>query len=86
MSDGSRGTIRIIVRNSLSEARTVVLEPWSGQYTLPANHAYEIVAYGDLSLPIELELFDDQLIVHSLDSAGAMLRIFANGIEIVRSE
>lgn len=86
MPDSSQGRVTLVLRNSLATSRIVVLEPWSGQYTLNPEETLQIVAAGDVRLPLEVELFESQIIVHSFDSEGATMRIFSNGVEIERSE
>jgi hypothetical protein len=86
MSREAQGRITVRIRNSLRMPRIVVLEPWSSQHTLASEQAFDIVADGDLSLPIEVELFEDTIIVHGLDSAGSTLRVFSDGVELDKSE
>lgn len=79
MSALRAGRIKLKLKNSLATPRTVVLEPWTTEYVLAPGRTFEIVAEGDLSYPVEIELFEEQVIVYSLDSEGAMLRVFENG-------
>lgn len=78
--------VKIRLTNSLATPRVVVLEPWAGEYTLAPGRNFDILAEGDLSLPLEVEFTDDRVIIYAADSEGAMLRIFSDGIEILRSE
>jgi len=64
----------------------VVLEPRTGEYTLRHGKSFEVIAEGDLLLPLEVELIDDRLVVYAFDSAGALLRIFQDGTELLTSE
>jgi hypothetical protein len=80
------GKVTLKITNRLDAPRVVVLEPWTGEYTLQPGETFEIVAEGDLEYPLELEVIDERLVVYSFDSAGALLTIFQNGKEILRSE
>jgi hypothetical protein len=84
MSEISRVKVRLT--NSLPTPRTVVLEPWTGEYTLQPGKTFDIVAEGDLEYPLAIEIIEDRLVVYAFDSAGAMLTIFADGKELTRSE
>lgn len=84
MSRNTRVTLRLT--NSLEIARTVVLEPWTGEYTLRPGKAFDIVAEGDVAFPLQVELSDDRVIVHCFDSAGAEMSIFQDGQELTTSE
>jgi hypothetical protein len=72
--------------NSLGVARTVVLEPWTGEYTLLPGKAFDIIAEGDVALPLQVELSDERVIVYCFDSAGAQMSIFQDGQELKTSE
>lgn len=82
----AQGTVTLKLTNSLGSARVVVLEPWTGEYTLDSGKSLEVIADGDMSLPLEIELVDDRIVVYAFDSAGAILRIFQDGKELLRSE
>jgi hypothetical protein len=64
----------------------VVLEPWTGEYTLHPGKSFDIVAEGDFNYPLEIEVVEHRLVVYATDTAGALLRIFADGEELTRSE
>jgi hypothetical protein len=80
------GKVTLKLTNRLDVPRLVVLEPWTGEYTLQPGRTFEIVAEGDLECPLEVEVIDERVVIYSLDSAGAMLTIFQDGKEILRSE
>lgn len=80
------GRVTLKLTNRLNAPRVVVLEPWTGEYTLEPGMTFEIVAEGDLECPLEVEVVEDRLVVYSFDSAGALLTIFKDGKEIPRSE
>jgi hypothetical protein len=80
------GKITLKLTNSLDRPRIVVLEPWTGEYTLRPGTSFEIVAEGNLEYPLEMEIVDDRILVYSFDSEGAMLTIFQDGKELLRSE
>ena len=78
-----RFTLRLT--NHLDSPRTVVLEPWTGEYRLPPGVPLDILVEGEPSTPLEIELDGDYLIVNSFDSAGALLTAYRAGKEL-RSE
>ncbi len=78
--------VTLKLTNSLDRPRTVVLEPWTGEYTLRPGTCVEIVAEGSLDYPLEVELVDDRVVIYAFDSEGAMLTIFQDGKELLRSE
>jgi hypothetical protein len=82
VSTPREGRIRLKLKNTLGAARTVVLEPWTTEYVLGPGRTFEILAQGDLTYPLEIELFEEQVIVYSLDSEGAILTVFENGREL----
>lgn len=72
----SSGRVTLELRNSSWAPRTVVLEPWTGEYTLPPCETVEIVAEGDLACPLEIETVGERIIVYAFDSEGATLHKF----------
>lgn len=80
------GKVTLKLTNSLDRPRIVVLEPWTGEYTLRPGTSFEIVAEGNLEYPLEMEIVDDRILVYAFDSEGAMLTIFQDGKELLRSE
>ncbi|CAN5821445.1 hypothetical protein BH11GEM2_BH11GEM2_05730 [soil metagenome] len=80
------GKVTLRLSNNLDVARTVVIEPWTGEYTLRPGKAFDIVAEGDLGYPLQLELSEDRIIVYCFDSEGAQMSIFQDGSEIKSSE
>jgi hypothetical protein len=86
MGDPKNGRVTLRLTNRLSAPRTVVLEPWTGEYTLEPGKTFEIVAEGDITYPLEVEVSDDRFVVYAFDSAGAMLTVFADGKELTTSE
>jgi hypothetical protein len=84
MSDEGRVVVRLT--NSLPESRTVVLEPWTGEYKLPSGETLELVAQGNRDKPLEVELVDGRIIVYCFGSEGAQMWIFRDGKELTASE
>lgn len=78
--------VTLHLTNSLDTPRTVVLEPWTGEYTLRPDRSFDIVAEGNSEHPLQIELSDDRVIVSCFDSAGAQMSIFQDGVELKRSE
>jgi len=78
--------VTLQLTNNLGTARTVVLEPWTGQYTLQTGETFDIVAEGDLAYPLKVELIEDRVIVYCFDSEGAQMTIFNDGKELKTSE
>jgi hypothetical protein len=65
--------VTVQVTNSLNVARKIVLEPWTTECWLNPGGVAHILVEGDPKHPLGLELFQDQVIVHALDSEGARL-------------
>ena len=82
----SDSRMRLKLTNSLDRPRIVVLEPWTGEYTLKPGKSFEIIAEGDMAQPLEIELVEDRIVVYAFDTAGAMLTIFEDGKERLQSE
>lgn len=78
----TKGKVTLRLTNSSEVAKIIVLEPWAGEYTLPPGKSYEIVASGDLQDPLEIEMINDDIVIYSFDSAGAMLTIYSDGKEL----
>jgi hypothetical protein len=72
-------SISIKLTNRLSTLYKIMLEPWTGVYTLESGKSFDIVAEGDITLPLEVEVCDDRLILTAFDSAGALLTVFQDG-------
>lgn len=86
MANDTTGRVTLRVRNGRPTPCTVVLEPWTGEYTLYPGKTFDVVAEGDLAHPLEVDLLDGRLIVSCFDSAGASMTIFQDGKELIRSE
>lgn len=71
------GTVTLRLRNSLDAPRTVFLEPWTDEYALNPGQTCDIVAEGDLSLPLEVEVDAERIVVHCFDSKGAFMRVLS---------
>jgi hypothetical protein len=69
------GKVTLRLTNRLNEPRTLILEPWTTEYTLQAGDSIEILAEGDLSLPLEVEVDSTQWTLYSFDSKGALLTV-----------
>lgn len=76
------GRITLRLRNSLTGPRTLILEPWTTEYTISPGRAYDIIAEGNLSLPLEVELADDAVTIYAFDSSDAMLTVLEDGKEL----
>ena len=80
-----RLTFTVRITNNTSEAKTVVLEPWTGEYRLPPGVPLDIVVEGTPSTPLEIEVEDERIVVTSFDTMDAMLTAYRAGKEL-RSE
>jgi hypothetical protein len=83
---GKNAKVKLQLTNKLGAARTVVLEPWTGEYTLRPGETFDIVAEGDLAYPLQVELSEGRVTFYCFDSAGAQMSIFSNGKELKNSE
>ena len=78
-----RFTLRLT--NRLATPRTVVLEPWTGEYRLGAGEQLDIVVEGAPQTPLEVELHGDRVAIYAFDTTDAMLTAYRGGEEL-RSE
>jgi len=69
------GHVTLRLTNHLSHPRTLILEPWTTEYTLQAGDSIEILAEGDVSLPLEVEVANNSWTLHCFDSQGALLTV-----------
>jgi hypothetical protein len=60
-----------------------MIEPWTTEYTLMPLRSYEIVAEGDVSLPVRIELTREGVTVCSLDSEGAVIFVLDGDREAI---
>jgi hypothetical protein len=79
VSSKHSGRVTLKVTNRLEEARVLIIEPWATEYMLPAGSSFDVIAEGDLALPLEVEVADDRITVYAFDSAGALLTVLDNG-------
>jgi hypothetical protein len=80
-----RITFTVRLTNNTLRARTVILEPWTGQYRLQPGIPLDLVVEGTPSTPLEIEVEEDRIIVTSFDTTDAMLTAYREGKEL-RSE
>lgn len=85
MQSESRVRFTLRLTNRLAEPRTVVLEPWTGEYRLAAGAQLEVVVEGTPRTPLEVELNGDRITLYAFDIADAMLTAYRDGREL-RSE
>ncbi|GHG75924.1 hypothetical protein [Comamonas sp. JC664] len=71
------GTVTLRLRNSLDASRIVFLEPWTDEYELKPGQTCDIVAEGDLSFPLEVEVDAERIVVYCFDSKGAYMRVLS---------
>ena len=82
----AKGQIRLQLVNTRSSDRTLMLEPWTTEYVLKPQTIYEIIAEGDTSLPIRIELTAEGITVGALDSEGAGMSILENGKRVASTQ
>lgn len=78
----SSGRITLKITNSLTSARLLMIEPWTGEYNLPPGKTLEVVAEGDLAYPLEVEVTEDRFIVYGFDTINSLLTVFDDGREL----
>lgn len=66
-------SFRLKIRNSLPNRRTLVLEPWTTEITIDPARIVTVVVEGGMGESLEVELFEDRVILYSFDSEGALL-------------
>ena len=71
--------------NRLDSARTVVLEPWTGEYVLGAGVQLDIAVKGTPTTPLEVELDGSRIIITGFDTTDSLLTAYRDGVEL-RSE
>jgi hypothetical protein len=76
---------RLRLVNRLDHSRTVVLEPWTGEYRLGAGEQLDIAVIGTPATPLEIELANDRIVVTAFDTDDALLTAYRDGVEL-RSE
>ena len=76
----ARFTIRMI--NKLSESTRLVIEPWGGEYDIPAGESLDLVAEGDRRHTIEIEVTSNRTVVSSLGSVGAKITVQKGGKQV----
>lgn len=83
----SESPVRFTLRltNRLAAARTVVLEPWTGEYRLEAGAKLDVVVEGTPRTPLEVEFDGDRITVYAFDTTDTMLTAYRDGREL-RSE
>jgi hypothetical protein len=69
----------LLLTNRLDVRRTVVLEPWTGEYHLDAGTQLQIVVEGTPKTPLEVELIEDRIVVYAFDTTKAMLTAHRDG-------
>ena len=69
------GMVTLRFTNRLEASQTLVLEPWTTEYTLKAGESIDIRAEGDVTLPLEVEVESGRWTLYSLDSKGALLTV-----------
>ena len=81
MKTASR-SVTLKVTNSLDSSRILMIEPWTVEYSLPPGKTLEVLAEGDLSFPLGIEIAEDRIIVHGFDTTDSMLTVFDSGREL----
>jgi hypothetical protein len=76
------GRVTLKVTDSLPSARLLMIEPWTGEYDLPPGKTLDVLAEGDLTYPLEIEVTEDRFILYGFDSVDSMLTVFDNGKEL----
>jgi hypothetical protein len=77
-----QGSCRFRIVNRRDATFVLVIEPWANEYPFPPGKTYELVVEGDVKKPFEVEWYEDRVVVYSIDTKGAMVRIFEDGREI----
>ena len=86
MATGRKGTMVLKFTNSLTQARTLILEPWTGEYSIAPGNSVELVAEGPPPQNFEIELLEDTVVVYALGGEGTDVRVFRDGEEVAKSE
>ena len=82
MTDPKRVRFTLRLTNNTPRKRTVMLEPWTGEYRLPPGVPLDLVVEGTPSTPLEIELEDDRIIVTSFDTRDSLMTAYRGGEEL----
>lgn len=75
--DPMQAPVKVRIRNSLAVRRTLVLEPWTTEIAVEPGETVMLLAEGDTRMPLEVEFYEDRIIVYAFDSEGALLTVLA---------
>jgi hypothetical protein len=73
----TRITLHIV--NTESAERTLMIEPWTTEYSLTPKDEYQLALKGENGRPIRIELTPDGLTVCAIDSKGATAEVTRGG-------
>ena len=65
--------------------KTVVLEPWIGEYHLLTGGTLDVVVSGTPTSPLEVEIGEDRITIYAFDTTDAVMTAHRDGKEL-RSE
>ena len=74
-------TVTLKVHNELRTARTLIVEPWTTEYSLPSGKSLDVILTGDPKFPLEIHVSEEDITVHGFDSAGATMSVRDGEIE-----
>ncbi len=75
-------TFRLRLANLDDEARKVILEPWTGEYTIGSHGDLEVEVTGTPGTPLLIELQGSEITISAFDTPGAELKAFRGGTEL----
>ena len=76
------GRVLLKITNALPHSRLLMIEPWTGEYPLAPGKTLEVLAEGDLTYPLEIEITEERFIVYGFDTTDSLLTVFDNGVEL----
>lgn len=72
----------IKLSNHLPAPRMIVLEPWGGEYPLLAGESVDLRVEGGDNHPLAIELFEDRVVISSLDTGHRKLTLTREGRQL----
>jgi hypothetical protein len=68
-------TVTLKVYNELGTSRTLIIEPWLTEYSLPSGKSLDVILTGDPRFPLEVHVSEEDITVFGFDSSGATMSV-----------
>ncbi|MBZ4411921.1 hypothetical protein K8640_27260 [Myxococcus sp. XM-1-1-1] len=67
------------IQNTTHNKLEIILEPWTGQYFLHPGEAFDVVAEGDIALPLGIEIAENRVSITCFDTVDSDMYVLRNG-------